>query len=145
MIKKYYFTFIICSLAFVIKAQPVITYNGNAVDAGLGEDRITFNDDTIDFNNIAAISNVEQVDISAGSHTIKNISAADVISMTDESNTLTILGDDADRVELLNTQDSQWSKESESVSENGHTFDVYTDSEGVKVQIETNIDDVVQS
>ena len=86
------------------------------------------------------ISNITAIDLSIGDdHSLENISAEDVFSMTDNNN-LTILGDEGDNVTLANP--SQWSKNSMSSCENGHELNVYTtliDTDQITLKIEIDI------
>ena len=129
----------------------------DTVDAGLGNDTIVFdsNDividggeggdtlvlqtsDSINFDNISNIANIETIDLNInGDHSLENISASDVFNMTDDTNSLTILGDTNDSITLANP--SEWS--SSTSSENGHDFTIYTslDNELITLKIETDI------
>ncbi|MDD5158606.1 MAG: hypothetical protein PHI47_01045, partial [Sulfuricurvum sp.] len=121
------------------------------IDGGAGRDTlILLSGTSIDFSALdsSKISNMEVINLSQnGNHTLTNLSYSDVIDMTDSSHTLTILGDSAnDKVQL--TQADGWSN-SGTVTESGHTFDVYT-SNGVNatdptvtVKVETVITDTV--
>ena len=120
-----------------------MVYDGNEVDGGLGLDTLLLNDGmNLNFDNISDIKNIEVIDLTQGEHAVDNLTFEDVLSMTDESNELTILGDNQDSVTLKNST-SQWQQQGV-VSENGHTFDVYT-NEGVTVKIEQDINDTIVS
>jgi hypothetical protein len=123
----------------------------SVIDGGTGTDKlILLSGTSIDFSALdsSKISNIETIDLSQnGDHTLTNLSYADVINMTDSNHTLTILGDSAnDKVQL--TQTDSWSH-SGTVTESGHTFDVYTSTGAsatdptVTVKVETVITDTV--
>jgi hypothetical protein len=108
-------------------------------------------DSGIDFSNMGenSLSNIDVIDLTTNSdaqnsdYEIKQLSLVDVLELTDSNNNLTILGDNADRVELLNSDGNNWSKSGDLVQENGHTFDVYANSgdASVELKIEVNIVD----
>ncbi|MDD2368061.1 MAG: hypothetical protein PHQ90_02085, partial [Sulfuricurvum sp.] len=123
----------------------------SVIDGGTGTDSlILLTGTSIDFSALdsSKISNIETINLSQnGDHTLTNLSYADVINMTDSNHTLTILGDSAnDKVQL--TQTDSWSH-SGTVTESGHTFDVYTSNGAsatdptVTVKVETVITDTV--
>jgi Ca2+-binding RTX toxin-like protein len=123
----------------------------SVIDGGAGTDTLILLSGTnIDFSVLdsSKISNIETISLSQnGDHTLTNLSYADVINMTDSNHTLTILGDSAnDKVQL--TQADGWSN-SGTVTEAGHTFDVYTSTGAsatdptVTVKVETVITDTV--
>jgi hypothetical protein len=123
--------------------------NSDSVDGGAGLDTLLLQDDiTLDFldSNIATIKNVEKIDLgNNGDHSILNLSLEDVLDMTDANHTLTILGDSSnDVVSVLNDGENVWSKGGQ-VVENGHTFDVYTNSgdSSVILKIEDIITDSI--
>jgi hypothetical protein len=103
----------------------------DAMDDSLGTDVFMItNDMTIDFSNLdnIKIKNIEKIDLTSADVTLDKLSLQDVLELTDEDNTLTILGDSAnDTVSMLNEGDNVWSKSGQ-VVENGHTFDIYTNS-----------------
>jgi len=130
--------------AFNLESQDdEIVFDGTAVDAGLGYDTLFLDSNvTMDFDNINAIENIEVIDLTEGAHALDNLTFEDVLSMTDENNELTILGDSEDSVALKDST-SSW-EQKDSVTENGHTFDVFT-NESVTVKIEQDINDTIVS
>ena len=93
------------------------TKNGQAygdvhIDGGTGYDKIVLSgNDDIDLSVIrgkVAIKNIEEIDLTAGNHAIKNLKLQDVLDMTDGKNELLIKGNYGDRVQLdLNEWTSQ--------------------------------------
>ncbi|MCU7880520.1 MAG: retention module-containing protein [Candidatus Thiodiazotropha sp. (ex Lucinoma aequizonata)] len=78
---------------------------------------VSDNDD-LDFSGISNIRNIERIDLTVGDHDISNLSAADLLTMTDGDNLLEILGDYADNVELSN----DWHATGYTFTQNGHQF-----------------------
>ncbi|MCG7978895.1 MAG: retention module-containing protein [Candidatus Thiodiazotropha endolucinida] len=100
------------------------------IDGGDGNDTLLVpGNDDLDFSNVNTIRNMEQIDLTAGDHAITNLSAADVVDMTDEDNLLKILGDSSDSVELS----SDWHETGNSHTHNGHVFAEYLNTQGSAV------------
>ncbi|MEW8658221.1 MAG: retention module-containing protein [Candidatus Thiodiazotropha endolucinida] len=100
------------------------------IDGGDGNDTLLVpGNDDLDFSNVNTIRNMEQIDLTAGDHAITNLSAADVMDMTDEDNLLKILGDTSDSVELS----SDWHETGNSHTHNGHVFAEYLNTQGSAV------------
>ncbi|MEA1956620.1 MAG: hypothetical protein U9N02_09025 [Campylobacterota bacterium] len=116
----------------------------DTVDGGLGDDIVSLVDGTsID---ITKFTNIEQIDLTDGDHAINSITVAEIIALTDGDNDLIFLGNDFnDVVSLKDETDKTWTKDTNQVTENGHTFDVYTNSSDVtvSVKIEDQINDSI--
>lgn len=125
-----------------------VIYNSSddVLNAGAGIDTLILGSNIdIDFNAIAndKIQNIEEIDLSKNAdHTLDNLSLADLIGLTDGKNDLIIYGDSSDNVNFKNSDG--WTKGSQ-VSENGKTFDVYSNSgdSSVSVKVETSINDQI--
>jgi len=107
------------------------------LDGGSGFDTLVLQGtESINFANVDNIKNIESINLTTGDHELLNISAADVLDMTDANNTLTILGDEGDSVSLEDS--SKWTQTQ--TSEDGHNFTVYSSTEeDVTLKIETEI------
>ncbi|MCG7877809.1 MAG: Ig-like domain-containing protein, partial [Candidatus Thiodiazotropha endolucinida] len=81
--------------------------------------------DDLDFSSISNIRNIERIDLTVGNHDILNLSVSDVLTMTDNDNLLEVLGDTSDSVELTN----DWHESGNSVTQNGHTFIEYLNTD----------------
>jgi hypothetical protein len=117
--------------------DDILLYKGEAIDAQDGIDTLVLNGLTIDYANI---TNMEVIDLSADVNTLDNLTLDEVINMTDDNNDLKILGDIADSV---NIKGNEWNKDDTQVTEGGHTFDVYTNSNdsSVILKVEDGIND----
>ncbi|MGB5965120.1 MAG: Ig-like domain-containing protein [Sulfurimonadaceae bacterium] len=117
-----------------------ILYDSNALlqDGGLGTDTLILNAvDDLDFSNISNIQNMEIIDLAGGDHSITNLSAQDVIDLTDVNNELFIYGDAGDNVALEPTLIDQ---NSTVTNGTGKVFDVFSDATNtVTVNIEQEI------
>lgn len=130
-----------------------LTFDAYAMnDGGLGDDTLAFGgrDSSVDFNGNAAsrIANMETLDLNDGAHSLRNITAKDVFDMTDERHTLTINGDDGDRISLSDllddSSDGAWENSPVQSVEHGVTYDIYTgsyDGQIVTLKVE---DDIIQ-
>ena len=133
---------------------------GHEIETGDGDDTHTFtsednidmedghdvlelsSDSGIDFDTIIEdqLVNLEAIDMSktAGEHSIEHIEVRDILDITDDDNTLTILGDSEDTVTL----EEGWTKTGTEVDVNNHNYDVYEGSVGdedVILKIDDNI------
>ena len=126
----------------------IIGFDGSAINAGAGSDRIvvldgTWNGGTINFSKL---DNIEILDLSkSGDHDLGQIKLQDVINMTDGNNDLYILGNDAnDKVKFLNEAGKDWTNTGQ-VTEGAKTFDVYTNNgdSTVTVKVEDHIMDSI--
>jgi len=127
--------------------DDTITYDSadTVIDGGAGNDTLVLESGgsiTIDAAAIAKLDNIENIDLSQnGNHTVDNLSINDLIDITDADNELTILGDSGDTVNLHNGDGGNWVA-SGTVSENGHTFDVYdlsSDASVLTLKVEHDI------
>nr|MBP7741961.1 choice-of-anchor K domain-containing protein [Aliarcobacter sp.] len=89
------------------------TYGDAIIDGGTGYDKLILEDNNdIDLSVIrgkVSIKNIEEIDLTLGNHTLKDLKLDDVIDMTDGRNELYIKGNAGDKVELdLN----EWNVES---------------------------------
>jgi hypothetical protein len=76
-----------------------------------------------------------------GLNAINNLELNDVLAATDNTNMLKILGDEGDSVNLTdsNTDDDNWLKKDDKiVSDDGETFDVWT-NDNVTVYIDEDV------
>ena len=116
------------------------------VDFGDGIDTLIIEDDIImDFDTMAddAMKNLEVINMQNGSgdNALNNLKASDVLAMTDDNNVLKILGDNADSIGLKdgNSANDNWIKKDEKVvSDDGETFDVWTNND-VTVYIDEDV------
>ena len=100
------------------------------IDGGDGYDTLIFEDDiSLDFEQMAEdVKNMEAIDMkNQQANDLGDVSAADVLKMTDEDNVLKIIGDDADSIGLK--EDEGWNKSDQKVTEDGETFDVWTNDD----------------
>jgi len=113
-------------------------YDTNAIDGGVGFDSLILSGaQSLDFDNISNIQNIEAIDMSRGDNEILNLDINDVISMTDSDNELFIYGEAQDSVTLDTTLVDQGTTTTDS---NGKVFDVYSDADAtVTVNIEQEI------
>lgn len=114
------------------------------IDGGTGSDTLLFTSNTtIDFSILDSttnpVKNVEVLDLTQAKVTITNLSLNDVIDMTDSNNTLTILGDSGDKVNVpAISGDYTVAKTVES------GFDVYTYSHTGDPTVVVKIDQDIQ-
>jgi len=116
----------------------VIDSEDGIVNGGGGYDTVMLSGShNIDFSNLAnlQITNIEALDLTNGDHTINNITAADVLNITGESNTLQITGDDGDSIGLI---ESDW-MENGSAEIGGVEYNVYSGINDVTINIQDGI------
>ncbi|MCV6621785.1 MAG: hypothetical protein OIF51_08535, partial [Cellvibrionaceae bacterium] len=123
-----------------------LLYDGNAMDAGDGEDTLILRlGEDIDFSNIANLSNFEIIDLmpDGQDHNLIAISLQDVLDITDGNNVLIIKGDDGDSVSFENGLNDTWTSIAGTGSDAG--YDIYTNSAdpSVIVKVETEIVDTI--
>ncbi|WP_449257861.1 Ig-like domain-containing protein, partial [Chlorobium limicola] len=102
--------------------SPLRTYDGLAGDDTLvlrqGEG-IAFDDPTT-----ARLRNIEIIDLSvSGVNTVSSLDASDVLAITDDRNTLYILGTSEDSVELSTTGGVLWNSTEDNITVLGRTMD----------------------
>ena len=137
-----------------IGVAETIEYNGtDAIDGHAGTDTMVLTDGLdIDFSQIDSdeIKNIEIIDLvhdidgeDSGDHKLNNITLSDILDMVDETKDLKIFGDDADEVDFKDEDGKEWSKSDDTVEEDGHTFDVYTNSgdADLVIKVEVGIND----
>jgi Ca2+-binding RTX toxin-like protein len=103
------------------------------IDGGSGMDTLILTSGTdINFSALGdIIHNIEVIDLTQnGAHKLNGLTVQDVFDMTDSAHTLTIFGDSADTITLVNPADPtdtahKWTLTAENVIENGHTLDIY--------------------
>jgi large repetitive protein len=129
--------------------NDTLLYDGNPLNGLAGVDVVQLRlGENLDFaTNPVKPSNIETLDLmpAGQDHSLTNLTLQDVLNMTDSGKTLSILGDDGDSVSLQNGNGLDvWSKGG-SVTESGHTFDVYTNTldPAVQVKIEQAINDSI--
>jgi len=106
-------------------------------DGGAGFDTLVLSENqNLDFDNISNIQNIEAIDLVGADHSITNLTAQDVIDMTDTNNELFIYGDSGDNVAM----DATLTKTANTTVIDGKTFDIYADAGNtVTVNIEQEI------
>ena len=128
-----------------------ILYNTNdQIDAGAGFDRIILDTgSTIDFNKI---DNIEAIDLSKDSFDLTQVTLTNVLDLVDGTNKeLKIFGDSDDSISFRNitsgsySSRNTWSKDSNTIEEDGKTFEVYRNSldSDVIVKVEQVISDSI--
>ena len=107
--------------------NDTLLYSGKPLDGLAGEDTVIMRfNEGIDFGTDPGIRNVEIFDLrgeTSGSNTLDNLSVQDVLDITDSNNTLTILGDANDSVNIIN--DGHWNPITTATID-GVDFYVYT-------------------
>jgi hypothetical protein len=108
------------------------------------DDSFEFDENGFDLNftdlDTSDKEDINILDMSRGEHFISNIGIDDVMDMTDENNTLKVLGGSDDKISLDTTA---WKKSSISTDENGDEFIVYTGSgmnnEEIQLLVNTSV------
>ncbi|MBN2817221.1 MAG: tandem-95 repeat protein, partial [Campylobacterales bacterium] len=124
-------------LQLTISTDGAYAYDGSAIDGEGGYDTVTFSADTINFDNINNIVNVEALDLTVGDKTV-SISLDDVLNITDANeHKLTIEGDSGD---TLNVDTSGWTQDS--VVDNGETttYEYSKGSDSISLTVDDQID-----
>lgn len=117
--------------------DDTLLYSGSPIDALGGDDTIVmrFNED-LEQDDYANFDNIERLDLTeSGSNTLDALRPEDVLEMTDDRNTLSILGDENDTVSL----GAGWA---EGVSDPGGdvTFRVYNNAdEDISLKVQSGI------
>jgi len=110
----------------LISIKQGVNLNNTTIDGGAGYDTLKIADDSLDFSKV---KNIEKLDLTEGNHNI-NLSAKDVLDMTDDNNKLRIGGDSNDNLDLAS---KGWvSSGTTTTDENGINYNVYTNTEGGK-------------
>jgi hypothetical protein len=98
----------------------------------------------LDFDSLSddSLHNINIIDMSGSNQEIENLDVSDVLNMTGDDNTLTILGDEGDSVSL----GDGWAKGDAVTDENGNTFNTYApvgdvddQLNQIQILIDTNI------
>ena len=113
-------------------------YNSNNIDGLAGFDTIVLSGaETLDFNNVNNLNNIEALDLHVGDNTLLNLDVTDIINMTDASNELFIYGEAGDNVAL----DTNLIDQNTTVTDaDGRVFNVYSDVDSTAtVNIEQEI------
>ncbi|WP_159070351.1 hypothetical protein [Campylobacter concisus] len=103
-----------------ISIKQGVNLNNTTIDGGAGYDTLKIADDSV---NLTKVTNIEKLDLTEGNHNI-NLSAKDVLDMTDSNNRLRIDGDSGDNLGLAS---KGWV---EDTSANITGYKVYTNTEG---------------
>jgi hypothetical protein len=114
------------------------------IDGGTGIDTLILNqDDGIDFSSLETeITNIEKIDLSAeGTNKLTNLSLEQIVSMTDENDSLTILGDSEDSVQLTDLE--AWG-EATVVELDGIEFNHFVQND-VNLYIQTDVNLYIQT
>ena len=110
-------------------------YDGTrSYDGGDGIDTLVLRyGEDIDFNTDPDIKNMEILDLASSGydHTLYNLSVQDVLDITDSNNTLTILGDANDSVNIID--DGDWIHTTETSGD--IDFDVYTHAISIDINV----------
>jgi hypothetical protein len=91
--------------------DDIIGFDGTAIDAGAGNDRIVVLDGTWNGGNIdfSKLDNIETLDLSkSGDHDLGSLTLADVTGMTDSNKHLTIEGDNNNDKVTFDTANGGW-------------------------------------
>ncbi|MGQ7289720.1 DUF5801 repeats-in-toxin domain-containing protein [Vreelandella venusta] len=117
--------------------DDTLLYSGSPIDALGGDDTIVmrFNED-LGQDDYANFDNIEHLDLTeSGSNTLDALRPEDVLEMTDDRNTLSILGDENDTVDL----GTGWA-EGGNLIEDGVTFRVYNNAdEDISLKVQSGI------
>ncbi|MBR9927106.1 MAG: hypothetical protein GYB28_19220, partial [Gammaproteobacteria bacterium] len=117
--------------------DDTLLYSGSPIDALGGDDTIVmrFNED-LGQDDYANFDNIERLDLTeSGSNTLDTLRPEDVLEMTDDRNTLSILGDENDTVEI----GAGWA-EGGNLIEDGVTFRVYNNAdEDISLKVQSGI------
>ncbi|WP_103640825.1 beta strand repeat-containing protein [Campylobacter concisus] len=103
-----------------ISIKQGVSLTNTKIDGGAGYDTLKIADDSV---NLTKVTNIEKLDLTQGNHNI-NLSAKDVLDMTDSNNRLRIDGDSGDNLGLAS---KGWV---EDTSANITGYKVYTNTEG---------------
>lgn len=109
----------------LISIKQGVNLNNTTIDGGAGDDTLKIADDSLDFSKV---KNIEKLDLTEGSHNI-NLSAKDVLDMTDDRNKLRIGGDSDDHLGL---KSKGWVASGAKITDDGIDYNVYTNTEGGK-------------
>ncbi|WP_159071536.1 beta strand repeat-containing protein, partial [Campylobacter concisus] len=110
----------------LISVKQGVSLNNTTIDGGAGYDTLKVADDSLDFSKV---KNIEKLDLTEGNHNI-NLSAKEVLDMTDDNNKLRIGGDSNDNLDLVS---KGWvASGTTTTDENGINYNVYTNIEGGK-------------
>ncbi len=128
-------------------ADDILVFDGTTdIDGQGGYDTLYLNSHVlnIDFQALldSKLQNLEKIDLAGGDHTLDKLSLTDLQAMTDANNDLKINGDADDSVNFK--AGDGWVKGG-TVSEDGNTYDIYTNSNdaGVEVKVQDSIVDVI--
>ncbi|WP_198361458.1 VCBS domain-containing protein [Halomonas sp. N3-2A] len=116
--------------------DDTLLYSGSPIDALGGDDTIVmrFKED-LEQGDYANFDNIERFDLAkGGGNSLDALRPEDVLEMTDDRNTLSILGDENDTVDL----GAGWT-EGGNLIEDGVTFRVYNADEDISLKVESSI------
>ncbi|WP_428623350.1 retention module-containing protein [Sedimenticola sp.] len=125
--------------------DDVLVYDSadTLIDGGVGTDTLLIPDnDGLDFSAVSSgtLQNIEQIDLTSGSHTLSNLDVADVLDINGGNNLLEILGGDTDSVSLS----SDWQATGNIVTQDGHMFAEYKDAgDTVTLLIEDHVNVII--
>nr|WP_232482983.1 DUF5801 repeats-in-toxin domain-containing protein [Halomonas alkaliphila] len=118
------------------EGDDTLLYSGSPIDALGGNDTIVmrFKED-LEQDDYANFDNIERFDLTeSGSNSLDALRPEDVLEMTDDRNTLSILGDENDTVDL----GVGWT-EGGNIIEDGVTFRVYNADEDISLKVQSSI------
>ncbi|WP_324172704.1 Ig-like domain-containing protein [Sulfurimonas sp.] len=130
--------------------EIIFDANDTLIDGGEGLDTLVMQGDTnIDFSGLSnKILNIETIYLSAGEQNITSLSVYDVLTMTDNDNSLRIDGDTSDSINLdVLGADAQWKLgDFKTDAETGAIYQEVTSGEGdstVTLEISTDIELII--
>ncbi len=117
-------------------SNEVLNYNGSAVDMGDGFDTLILEGGTqIDFDLVSNIQNIEVIELKSDSDQLHNITASDILSMTDDDNYLEIVG-----VGHIDFSDAtKWNVSSDDIGNKTYTDNTNLDTNTVTIHVENII------
>jgi hypothetical protein len=133
------------SAKLATSGDDTLLYHGTALNGLAGVDVVQFRlGENLDFAaSPVKPSNIEVLDLmpTGQNHSLSNLRLQDVLDMTDPlTHTLKILGDTSDSVTLKQgAGNDQWAKGAQ-VTENGHVFDIYTNTHDASVTVKIEHD-----
>jgi hypothetical protein len=119
--------------------DTILTDGDDAIDTGDGVDTIRLTAEaTLDFT---ILENIERIDLSDnGDHNLDNLSLDDIFNMTDDNNSLEIVGDSGDSVTNLDTNGWTQTDSSDSDFSDGKSYTRDSDGSSLTLTVDDQID-----
>ena len=120
--------------------NDVILYDQSATlnDGRLGDDTLVLKaGDDLDLSSATNIQNIETINLVGGDHTISNVSVSKIANITDDNNSLTILGDKGDYIDSFDMSET-WTYNGTVTNQDGIEMENWTGSDGTD-SVEINI------